>query len=1153
MLVARSLAARLAVSSVFALFVLVFLGVGIAQADFEFEGAFGPDGTSGTEFFVTATSVAVDEEEGLLYVLDRGANALYKFDLEGNPVNFGGASPNVTGNELSGLSIDDANSGERQVAVSPISHVIYLTGNQSGGTAKSLQAFQADGKPAIFSATGTNELTGFNFLQGVAVDETGDIYVADAGGSGKGIQIYAPSGNVIVPSLGAVRPDSPANIAVDSKGILYVLRNYLEVSKYVPSQYPVTASTTYAPAPELVDPNQAHGVAIDRGTSDLYVAESSPEFQVASFDEEGESLGTFGGPGEDGELGSSEGVAAGTANNQALVFVPDSPNGGTSQVKIFKEAVCACKPTVEATSVSDITSDSATLRAGINPNNLDTTYWFEYGTTDCGIGPCFKAPAQGELIEAGKNEVAVHVGVVGLQPNTEYQFRAVAENSEGLTEGSAGSFTTQGLGLAVGLGDARAWELVSPVNKFGGAIVNTESTVIQAATTDNKLAYASFGSIVESPTSNRVPEPATNLAERGADGSWATKDLTPVRGEASQFLHGQTEFKIFTPELLQAGMEAFDNFPLSPEATERTPYLWSDGNPETFAPLVKPSNVPPGTEFGTFSGLANSIRIVGATPDLSEIAISSTRAALVTDAEPESIYLWSDGSLEAVSELPGGTVVGGALGSGRGSVRHAISDDGSRIFWTSSNLYNNEGIPKAGLYLRDRDAGESVRLDIEQSGASGLGDSRPAFNGASADGRVVFFTDTQQLTEDASLSGRDLYRCEIGPVEGGGLGCVELTDISAPILGSGESTEVLDQVSGLSEDGSRLFFVARGVLDEDPNDEGETAVGGQPNLYYWQEGAAPRFVASLSKEDHLVWGEILDRGYTVNISATISPNGRFFAFTSEKSLTGYESRNTSGALNTEVFLYDSEADELGCLSCNPSGAAAVGEKLPSKVAFFPPDRGGLWANRWVAATLPEATQTEAEGSSLYRPRSVLDNGRVFFNAVDPLVQADSNGDWDVYQYEPVGVGSCVANTNSGGMTRSGSGCVGLMSSGRVEGDSGFLDATPSGEDVFFLTKGRLSVLDRDDEVDVYDARVNGVTATVKPVQECTGNSCQPAVAAPVDPEAASQSFNGNEAPVRCGKNQRKVRKHGKVVCVPKKKHHKKRHHKPAGTSRRAHR
>ena len=63
----------------------------------------------------------------------------------------------------------------------------------------------------------------------------------------------------------------------------------------------------------------------------------------------------------------------------------------------------------------------------------------------------------------------------------------------------------------------------------------------------------------------------------------------------------------------------------------------------------------------------------------------------------------------------------------------------------------------------------------------------------------------------------------------------------------------------------------------------------------------------------------------------------------------------------------------------------------------------------MAAILPQATSPKPKaGRSLYRPRSVLDNGRVFFNAVDALVPADSNGNWDVYQYQPDGVGSCSA-------------------------------------------------------------------------------------------------------------------------------------------------
>jgi hypothetical protein len=209
----------------------------------------------------------------------------------------------------------------------------------------------------------------------------------------------------------------------------------------------------------------------------------------------------------------------------------------------------------------------------------------------------------------------------------------------------------------------------------------------------------------------------------------------------------------------------------------------------------------------------------------------------------------------------------------------------------------------------------------------------------------------------------------------------------------------------------------------------------------------------------------------------------------------------------------------------------------------------------VAATLPQATHTEPEeGRSLYRPRSVLDNGRVFFNSVDPLVPADSNGNWDVYEYQPVGVGSCVAQTSSAAAVRSGSGCVGLISSGTAEGDAGFLDATPSGDDVFFLTKGRLSVLDKDKDLDAYDARVNGIPAVLDPVRECAGEACQPAVAPPNDPTPSSESFRGAETPLNCRKGQHKVHRNGRDVCVPKKhKKHGKNQKKKAGKSGRAQR
>src|SRR6185503_12394286 len=119
------------------------------------------------------------------------------------------------------------------------------------------------------------------------------------------------------------------------------------------------------------------------------------------------------------------------------------------------------------------------------------------------------------------------------------------------------------------------------------------------------------------------------LAGREAGGTWSNQDLSPPHAEASQHLHGETEYKLFGADLEQAAMEPTDNLPLSPQAGERTPYRWSEGSPPSFEPLVTPANVPAGTEFGPESGDINQVRIEGATGDLSHILLMSKRAPLV--------------------------------------------------------------------------------------------------------------------------------------------------------------------------------------------------------------------------------------------------------------------------------------------------------------------------------------------------------------------------------------------------------------------------------------------------------------------------------------------------------------------------------------------
>ena len=72
-----------------------------------------------------------------------------------------------------------------------------------------------------------------------------------------------------------------------------------------------------------------------------------------------------------------------------------------------------------------------------------------------------------------------------------------------------------------------------------------------------------------------------------------------------------------------------------------------------------------------------------ASPDLSHIVLAA-EVPLVTGAAARAIYMWEAGQLEALSVRPsdeGGNVMAAEPGSGRGSVRNAISADGSRVFW----------------------------------------------------------------------------------------------------------------------------------------------------------------------------------------------------------------------------------------------------------------------------------------------------------------------------------------------------------------------------------------------------------------------------------------------------------------------------------------
>src|SRR5258708_11947895 len=68
----------------------------------------------------------------------------------------------------------------------------------------------------------------------------------------------------------------------------------------------------------------------------------------------------------------------------------------------------------------------------------------------------------------------------------------------------------------------------------------------------------------------------------------------------------------------------------------------------------------------------------------------------------------------------------------------------------------------------------------------------------------------------------------------------------------------------------------------------------------------------------------------------------------------------------------------------------------------------------------------------------------------------------------------------------------MISSGKSQRESAFLDASPSGNDVFFVTAAALAPRDPDTGFDVYDAGVCGVSGspTCLPEQAATPKPCE---------------------------------------------------------------
>jgi hypothetical protein len=1121
----------------------------------EFDGHETPAGS-----FLEPTAIAIDDSAnpldpsaGDVYVLDEGHNVVDKFDANGKYIDTIIPRKELTHPiHIHGVAVDP----EGQLWISEGAEFAPYEGevfNYSSAVTNELLS----SRPVPTSVT-----------EGLAVDSEDNLYVTrgDYGTMTK----LSSSGEVLIENVEPPFQSEPAASFDTATGEIFI-DNETNVAVFdsAPSCTGVNPCAV-EPSSSLRDRfgsehlENGKGIAVDSASDVVYVADSAtdsvvvftpvlvPTVVTGAVSNPGEGSATLNGSvdPEGVQVTSCEFEYGLTTAYESTAQCTSSPGDGSAPVAVSAQvsglqpgatyhyrlvaanangargggdATFQAGPTVSGESAPKVSTTEAAVTAEIGAGGQPTSYHVEYGPT-AAYGSSTPQKSVGASIEA----TAVLVQLAKLQSGVIYHYRFVATNAFATVSGADMTFTTTTAVLsAQTLPDNRVYELVSPPEdtevypppySFAGSGPSLGSTgeypalvSISYTEVDNTYRTAANGDAVafvgESPASGVAGSGATGpgngnqyLARRGTAG-WETSDIAIPNGGGeggSEFSSFSEDFSIFT---------LATEFPVAAE-------------PE------KPAGCGGNTVYAHYGSgyhaLIATPAVAGQCFALASAGISANDAHILlfgSDAltagahegeafEDANLYDSVDGQLHQVNVLPDGepeqhphALFGGRVNfqeNGEVDFEGVVSHDGTRVFWTAEEGEGTVSTQPKALYVRENDAQPqspiaegrctvaadacTLQLDQAEAGAEGAsGGGR--FVAASGDGSRVFFIDCSRLTKDSTADnesycggneeghtfyGNDLYEYDFAKPEG-----ERLTDLTVDHTADPLGADV-QGVVGAAEDGSRVYFVANGVLTQGPNAEGGEPAAEQPNLYVSHDGATS-FVATLSTIDDVEYGlNFHGSGKAVGgdwrlepgiRTAEVAPGGNAMAFMSALPLTG---QHEGG-----VFVYDAATGRLACASCSPSGAAP------------PPSTTGAYV--------------PVSGSPSVMPRWLNETGgvQVYFMTDRSLVPQDANGQQDVYEWESEG---------SGGCTRS-AGCVAPLSSVSTPHAGYLIDASANGEDVFFTQRASLVPRAANEDVKLYDARVNG--GFPESSLACTGTGCQGAPPAPpVYATPASETFNG---------------------------------------------
>lgn len=1043
--------------------------------------------------------LAVDPTTGDILVTETGASAphsgsIHRFGPDGQPAPFSALGTNV----LDGASGGDAtpqgviltNEGEAGtetgISVAPAGSV--------GGSEGDIYATDAEnGVVDVFAPTGAYlGQVSAGFGCGLDTSAEGALYVGDYGGT---VHQFTPTAPGQLTQAGSFAAEHVCQLAAGraaSGGSVFVNEFLGRVLKFDSS----SGAVDY-----VVSGGEDRTVAVDPTDGDVVLASEGSE--LVEYD----------------ASGGTEAVEvwrhSGGSRIEGIALAPDGrlfvAREGSAEVEVF--GALSYPPITTVSEVVRTGGGAATMRGTVNPQGEPVeACTFEYGTT-VSLGSSVPCAESSKEIGEGNTAVPVHASLTGLGEGTAYYVRlsatgeggAEARSAEttfvlrrGVPEGASCANTAFRIGASAKLPDCRAYEIVTPPGVEDGDVTPIHAYEVnaaydQAAAGGAALTFSSYNAFGGTEGATIASQ---YLATRGPEG-WEDHPLTKALGLELPLYNGipatVTEFQQFSPDLSTAWLRHYSDRLTADAPAEGYVDLYRlETADRSYRSLI--TSDPPQQEGETHNKFL--LEFQGATADGSH-AVFTAAAPLTANApllaaneeqQESQLYEWSEGEgLQLLSVLPSGeparfASTAGTLNRREGvglfqSVAGAISRDGSRVFWSTTDSSASEG----PIY---------VRIDGKETRT--VSSTAARFWGADEAGTEAIFTigslgsvnpETNELNT-APTATLDSYDVETG----------NTTAIAGEVGG----------VVGVSPDLSYIWFVSFESL-------GGGGTAGKANLYLDHEGrisfiatvAAPEGVGTPGSRTSAA----IDSEFPVQRSAALSSDGRVLVFGSTASLTGYANVDReSGKADAEVYRYDAEGGSLVCISCNPGGARPTG-RLVSYASES-------------ASSVPTAAMVPSWENQIHQPRSVADDGnRVIFDSFDALLPADTNGKEDVYEWEAPGTDqSCPASAGS-------QGCLFLLSSGDSPRDSELVEVDTDGDDVFLRTASSLVSEDKG-AIDIYDASERGGFPPPAEVPaECKGEGCQSHSTATAPTAPATQTFVGPGNPTHKKRHHKRHHRH----------------------------